>query len=57
MQPAVIIFERLAHKETKGCHRYQAVDGDRGVETIYLRKEHFGDKAPDKVQVTITQAS
>lgn len=51
------LMHRRDDLETKGCHRYQFIDGQAGVETVYLRKEHLdGEEAPEKIRVTISEA-
>jgi hypothetical protein len=48
-------FEIQPDKETKGCYRYRYDGGDHGVATIYIRKEAFGDDAPRRLSIVITE--
>lgn len=49
-----IVMRLERDKETKGCHRYGHETGDRGVTTLYVRKDSIEGDAPASVTVTIT---
>lgn len=49
-----IVMRIAPEKETKGCHRYVAEAGDRGCETLYLRKSEIEGSPPAQITVTIT---
>jgi hypothetical protein len=51
-------LEFVRERETKGTWRYQEVestDGEPAVGTLYLQKAALGERAPDRLRVTIEE--
>lgn len=48
-----IVMRLEPAKETPGCYRYMRDAGDRGVETIYLRKADVEGPPPAEITMTL----
>lgn len=48
-----IVMSLERSKETKGCYRYGHSTGDKGVTTIYMRKEDVEGTPPETITVSI----
>lgn len=49
----IIVMQLEPAKETKGCYRFMQVAGDRGVETLYVRKADVDGKPPKQITLTV----
>ena len=46
---------RADSKETKHCFRYERLDGDDLIQTVYIKKALVDDRgAPDKIEITVS---
>ena len=58
MKRIILTFKK--EKETKGTFRYQEVEGPGGetvVGSLYVKKTSLGDEPPERLRVTIEEAS